>query len=150
MRGGRGGEVQLSKAVVSVHHIIDSINTTSPPSARVSRYSFLGYFVERILPAAGKTTPEGGGELTARGGPWRTGGGRRRHARGLLLRLEAESVCWPLGSLRFASIFDGERRWPLTSLRFASTAWGRVACCDHDDEQPFVPSWSTATHSTLL
>ena len=57
------------------------------------------------------------------------GGGETRGA----FFFEKLSVCWPLGSLRFASIFAA-----------ASTAFLTT------DEHPLVWSWSTATHSTLL
>ena len=60
------------------------------------------------------------------------GGGDTRVA-AFFFGLEKESVCWPLGSLRFAPIFEA-----------ASTAFLTT------EEHPFVESWSKATHSTLL
>ena len=62
-----------------------------------------------------------------------TGAGGGGDTRVAFFGLEKLSVCWPLGSLRFASIFAA-----------ASTAFFTT------EEQPFVPSSSTATHSTLL
>ena len=61
-----------------------------------------------------------------------SGGGGDTRVAAFFFGLEKESVCWPLGSLRLASIFSD-----------ASTAFLTT------DEHPFVESWSTATHSTF-